>query len=201
MDVKMKRVVFKSLVVSLLLAMVSSTMLAADWSAFGLKGKVKSVTYYNCSFPYMWPYNEEIEKVSFNRAGVVVTPKYVKAIRNKKGVIVNFKYYMSDWGEWFDQKITYDSDGRVIRVASTGVDGGGCTEFHYDDKGLVYQLIINGSADGEDYTQIITITYKSFDAKGNWTKRVCKSTTSYNSGDYPSITDAVTETRKLFYYK
>ena len=64
------------MVVILIATMASATMIAADWNAFDLKGRVKSVTYYNSSSPYMWPYNEEVCKYSFNAAGNVIAPKY-----------------------------------------------------------------------------------------------------------------------------
>ena len=197
----MKKVTSRFIAVLLMAVMASATMIAADWAAFDLKGKVKSVTYYNYSCPYMWPYNDEVKKVSFNASGKVIAPRHVKVVRNKKGVAINFKYYMADWGEWFDQELTYDSNGRVIRRCSGGVDGGGCDENYYDEKGRLYQSIVNAEVEGEEIRIVTYYEYKSFDAKGNWTKRVCTTTTSYISGEFPSETTTSTETRKIVYYK
>ena len=67
----MKTGIIKLVVVLLMATLASATMIAADWNAFDLKGKVKSVTYYNYSSPYMWPYNDEVRKYSFNSAYVL----------------------------------------------------------------------------------------------------------------------------------
>ena len=191
----------KRIMMMLLMTMTASTtMMAADWAVFGLKGKVKSVTYYNWSCPYMWPYQTEVKKISFNRAGNAIAPQCVKIVRNKKGIIKNIKYYFSDFEDWFDQEIIFDADGRVIRVCSSGIDGGGCDELYYDEDGRVSQSITNSCVEGEDITIITTYTYSSFDAKGNWTKRTCQTTSSYASGAFPTETTTKTESRKIIYY-
>ena len=184
----------------LMITMASAKMKAADWNAFDLKGRVKSVTYYNWSSPYAWPYNEEVRKYSFNAAGYVIAPKDVRVIRNNSGVAIDFQYYLLDWDHWFDQSLSYNSNGRLVGVESRGVDGGSSKELHYDENGRVYMEIVHGFAEGDDYRIVINFKYISFDAKGNWIKRVKKSTTSYPGGGYPTETSTSTETRQIVYY-
>ena len=197
----MKTGIIKLVVVLLMATLASATMIAADWNAFDLKGKVKSVTYYNSSSPYMWPYNEEVCKYSFNAAGNVIAPKYIRVIRNQRGFAINFQYYLLDWNHWFDQSLSYNSNGRLVGVESRGVDGGSSKELHYDENGRVYMEIVHGFAEGDDYRIVINFKYISFDAKGNWIKRVKKSTTSYPGGGYPTETSTSTETRQIVYYE
>lgn len=197
----MKAGVIRLVVVILIATMASATMIAADWNAFDLKGKVKSVTYYNSSSPYMWPYNKEVCKYSFNAAGNVIAPKYIRVIRNQRGFAINFQYYLLDWDHWFDQSLSYNSNGRLVGVKFGGVDGGYSKGLHYDENGRVYMETVNGSAEGDDYKIVIYFKYISFDAKGNWIKRVKKSTTSYPGGGYPTETSTSTETRQIVYYE
>ena len=197
----MKKCVIRFVLMLLMITMASATMKAADWNAFDLRGKVKSVTYYNRSSPFMWPYNEMVRTYSFNSAGIVNAPKDVRVIRNQSGVAINFKYYLLDWDYWFDQALTYDSNGRLVGVDFDGVDGGSSKELHYDENGRVYMEIVNGSAEGDDYKIVIYFKYVSFDSKGNWIKRVRKSTTSYPGGGYPTETTTSTETRQIVYYQ
>lgn len=197
----MKAGVIRLVVVILIATMASATMIAADWNAFDLKGKVKSVTYYNSSSPYMWPYNDEVRKYSFNSAGDVIAPKGVRVIRNNSGVAIDFQYYLLDWNHWFDQSLSYNSNGRLVGVGFGGVDGGYSKELHYDENGRVYMETVNGSAEGDDYKIVIYFKYISFDAKGNWIKRVKKSTTSYPGGGYPTETSTSIETRQIVYYE
>jgi hypothetical protein len=197
----MKAGVIRFLLILFVITMASSTMMAADWNAFDLKGRVKSVTYYNRSSPYMWPYNEEVRKYSFNISGYVIAPKDVKVIRNKSGVAINFQYYLLDWDHWFDQALTYSSNGRLVRVSSDNVDGGYSKEMYYDEQGRVSKEIVHGCAEGDDYQSVIRYEYISFDIKGNWIKRVSRTYTSYPGSGYPSGKSTEIETRQIIYYE
>ena len=66
------------------------------------------------------------------------------------------------------------------------------------EKGCVYKLIVNAEVEGEEYREVTTFDYTSFDSKGNWTKRVKMTTISY-PGE-PDQTSAELETRKIEYY-
>lgn len=197
----MKAGVIRLVVVILIATMASATMIAADWNAFDLKGKVKSVTYYNYSSPYMWPYNKEVCKYSFNAAGNVIAPKGIRVIRNKRGFAINFQYYLLDWNHWFNQVLTYNSNGRLEKVDSNTVDGGYSKEVRYDEEGRVYMEILREHAEGDDYQSVMRYEYISFDAKGNWTKRVNRTTTTYAENSYPADKTTSTETRQIVYYE
>ena len=187
----MKTGVTRLIVALLMSTMAVATVEAADWNAFDLKGKVKSVTYYNRSSPYMWPYDDEVRTYSFDTAGKVKAPKNVKVIRNQKGVAIDFKYYMPDWDHWFSQKLTYNSNGTLKNVESDYVEGGIYQEFHYDKNGRVCKIVQKEYCEvGEEFTCTTFYEYISFDKKCNWTKRKSKTNGSTNI-----------ETRKIVYYE
>ena len=186
----MKTGVTRLIVALLMTTIASATVGAADWYAFDLKGKVKSVTYYNRSSPYLWPYNDEVRTYSFDTAGKVKAPKNIKVIRNKKGVAIDFKYYMPDWDYWFSQKLTYNSNGTLKNLEFQYFDGAIYQEFHYDKNGRVCKIAQKEYCEGEEYTSITFYEYISFDKKGNWTKRKSKTNGSTNI-----------ETRKIAYYE
>ena len=173
------------------------TVKITDLDAFDLKGKVKTVTYYNWSSPYMWPYNNEVCTYSFDVTGNVFAPRDVKITRNLRGEAIEFLYYLSDWDCWFKQSLKYDSNGRLARVDRSGVDGGSSSELQYDKKGRVYMETEHECAEGEAWDVVKCYEYISFDAEGNWTKRICRETPSY-IGAKQSI---VTQTRKIEYYE
>ena len=173
------------------------TVKTTDWDVFNLKGKVKTVTYYNWSSPYMWPCNYEVCTYSFDVTGNVFTPKDVKIARNLSGVAIEFQYYLSDWDCWFKQSLKYDSNGRLTGVDRGGVDGGSSSELHYDENGRVSMETEHECAEGEEWDVVKCYEYISFDAKGNWTKRICRETPSY-IGAEQSI---VTQTRQIEYYE
>lgn len=175
----------------------AATVEITDWDVFDLKGKVKSVTYYNWSSPYMWPYNDNVRTYSFDVTGNVIAPKGVTVTRNQRGVAIDFLYYLPDWDSWFSQSLKYDSNGRLAGVDRDGVDGGSSSEFHYDENGRISKETKYECAEGDEWEVVKCYEYISFDAKGNWTKRICRETPIY-IGAEPST---VTQTRQIVYYE
>jgi hypothetical protein len=65
-----------------------------------------------------------------------------------------------------------------------------CEEYFYDSNGRVSKKVCLTYGDGGNYTTTTYYEYVSFDAKGNWTKRIAKEPGNVR-----------TETRKIVYYE
>lgn len=190
----MKTRVIRLMVALLVTMMASASAMASDLSAFDLKGRVKSVTYYNWSAPYTWfPWDENGQiTYSFDTAGNVIVPQNMRVIRNSMGVAVDFQFYNC---YWFSQKLTYNSNGKLKKVESGDEEHVWHWEYFYDSNGRVCKKVLTAfGEDGEGgFSSSKTTTYYeyvSFDAKGNWTERIAKEPGNVR-----------TETRKIVYYQ
>lgn len=185
------------MVVLVLSMMASATAMAQDWGIFELKGKVKSVTYdWCCPFNGVASYDDAGQVVKFNTSGRVIVPEDGKIVRNNMGTAIDIQFYICE-GEiedWLNQKLVYDSEGRLQKVDTGGYECERYTKFVYDGEGNVTKKVDIEEADGDIYTMVTTYTYVSFDAQGNWTKRVATTTCDW------ADTETNTEVRTILYY-
>ena len=205
----MKKLSAKLLMALLLISFTTTTIFAADWGLFDLKGKVKSVTYsdYNHNYcnnsacPYYWgDWNStKNKKVSFTKEGKVIIPKGNKIIRNKRGHITDIKFYyyhqaIGEW-RWGSQEVRRDSKGRIYSQTGVDTEVSWKTTHSYNSKGYIYKSVEDiFCAEVDGLKCYITYTYQEFDDNGNWTKRSVKR--KYNDG----TVETHTETRKITYY-
>lgn len=191
---------FKRIMMMLLMAVLaSSTMMAADWAFYELKGKVKSVTTTEIDSRYGEPFSFTKK---FTAAGKVIMDKGTKVTRNKKGRIIKISVYSDEIEPmWLSTKYKYNSKGQVVSSSGEGLESYGSTTYEYDYDGRLAKVMQSGETEGTPYTSINVYTYNSFDSKGNWTKCTIKSTILYDNNEYPTETSTITQTRKIVYYK
>ena len=101
---------FKRIMMMLLMAVLaSSTMMAADWAFYELKGKVKSVTTTEIDSRYGEPFSFTKK---FTAAGKVIMDKGTKVTRDKKGRIIKISVYSDEIEPmWLSTKYKYNSKG------------------------------------------------------------------------------------------
>ena len=85
-----------------------------------------------------------------------------------------------------------------MRVDHSGYECDSLKELRYDEKGRVFMEIIHGHINEDEYYAETRFEYTSFDAKGNWTRRVAKTTATSYEGVKEST---LTETRQIEYYE
>ena len=88
----MKKLSVKLLMALLMISFTSTTISAADWGLFELKGKVKSVTYNKGNLPFILNNDKKINQITFSKEGKVNFPEDVKLIRNKRAHITEIDY-------------------------------------------------------------------------------------------------------------
>lgn len=194
----MKKLSAKLLMALLLISFTATTISAADWGLFDLKGKVKSVTYTKGECPFMWS-NGKNAKITFSGDGKVNIPKGMKVVRNKQGHITNIQI-SSD--VVYDQTIRRDSKERITYLcqSSEGASQWAEYEFYYNSKGYVSKVICEVGIFGCSETRTTTYTYQEYDDYGNWTKRsfkavtktICEASTPSTSSETGSETRTIT---------
>lgn len=184
----------------IVLSMMATTAMAQDWDIFELNGKVKSVTYYDGCCPFIGVSTGSYERqvVTFDAYGRVITPRNGKIVRNNLGVAKNIQYYFNEV-ESGEQELIYNSMGLLIHINSAGCECCTNTELTYNSNGCVSSMMTIGEGEGDGWTEMIYYEYLSFDSRGNWTKRIRTSTTTYGY-DNSSWTETETETRTIVYY-
>lgn len=195
----MKTRVIRLMVALLLTTLSSATAMAEDWKIFDLKGKVKSVTYYDytCPFSGVASYGDNSEVVTFDDSGRVIVPEDGNIIRDKNGVAINIQFYICE-GEidfWMNQELKYDTNGRLQKIDSEGYECQRQIELVYDPQGYVAKRMNIEEAEGDVYLMITTYEYMSFDAEGNWTMRKAKTECDW------ADPETKIETRKIEYYE
>ena len=201
----MKKLSVKLLMALLLISFTTTTISAADWGLFELKGKVKSVTYknhdkYGSPCPYRWHDDKgnEVYVVSFTKDGKVIPPKGNKITRNKRGHITMIESLCEDpiggGTTWLYQKVARDSKERVTIITSQGIEYGGQTKFNYNSNGYINKAV-DKCYGGDESTTIFSYTYESYDDYGNWTKR------SIELKKEGGETETYTESREITYHE
>lgn len=194
----MKTRVIRLMIALLLTTLSSATAMAEDWKIFDLKGKVKSVTYndYTCPFLGVASFGNG-EVVTFDDSGRVIVPEDGNIIRDKNGVAINIQFYICEGeiDDWMDQKLKYDTNGRLQKIDSGGYECQRYREFVYDPQGYVAKRMNIEEAEGEVHLEITTYEYISFDEEGNWTMRKAKTECDW------ADPETTIETRKIEYYE
>ena len=196
----MKKLSAKLLMALLLISFTTTTISAADWGLFELKGKVKSVTYkknsyYDSPCPYRWhdAKGNEVYVVSFSKEGKVIPSNGNKITRNKRGHITHIECLCEDPYEggtmWMYQKVARDSKERVTIITSQGYECGWQTKFYYNSNGDINKSTVEEYCNSDGITTY-TYTYESYDDYGNWTKRTKKGDNGEN----------ITQTREITYH-
>ena len=200
----MKKLSAKLLMALLLISFTTTTISAADWGLFELKGKVKSVTYYNGACHIDWEGYNQNTKITFSNDGKVNVPKGLKVIRNKQGHITEIQY-ISEKEVRSVQRVRRDSKERITYLSFDRIDACGSYQYNYtyNSKGYISKAIYETWEEGCTWTTTFTYTYQDFDENGNWTKRSFKAVTKEDCEDgKPSTSSSSgTETRKITYHK
>ena len=196
----MKKLSVKLLMALLMISFTSTTISAADWGLFELKGKVKSVTYYNeAGHIDLGGYST----ITFSNDGKVNVPKGWKVIRNKQGHITEIQY-ISEKEVRSVQRVRRDSKERITYLSFDPIDACGCYQYNYtyNSKGYISKAIYETSEGDCTWTTTFTYTYQDFDENGNWTKRSFKAVTKEDcEGEKPTTSSrSGTDTRKITYH-
>ena len=164
----MKKLSAKLLMALLLISFTATTISAADWGLFELKGKVKSVTYNKGNLPFILNENKNITQITFSKDGKVNFPEDVKLIRNKRGHITEINYiYKENNSETFTEyKIQRDSKERITYLSTGDYCAAPIYDFYYNSKGYVSKATETIGEEGYSKTTTFTYTYQEYDDYG-----------------------------------
>lgn len=201
----MKKLSAILLMALLLISFTATTISAADWGLFELKGKVKSVTYNKGNLPFILNENKNITQITFSKDGKVNFPEDVKLIRNKRGHITEINYiYKENNSETFTEyKIQRDSKERITYLSTGDYCAAPIYDFYYNSKGYVSKATETIGEEGYSKTTTFTYTYQEYDDYGNWTKRSYKAVAKEKvEGEKPTTSSySGTDTREITYHE
>ena len=171
----------------LIFTFTTTTISAADWGLFELKGKVKSVTYHNGSCPFYLNDTCETKSFSFTNNGKVILPSdNIKLTRNSKGHITTITSFNSNDTLSAFEKVARDARERLTIVTNKTL---GCqNHYSYDSNSFVNTSTEYDIPTGGCVTY--SYTYLNCDEYGNWTKRTKKGDNGEN----------ITQTREITYH-
>lgn len=188
--------------------------ITSDLLLFEVKGHVKEVKYHREN-PYVITfdkngmlascnYNNEYKDFKFENGKAV--GKYFSSKRNNKGQLTEYAYRPE--GElcyFLDVKeITYNADGRVSKLLTSGWESMCETEYKYNNEGLCIEEVDDAQMESLVYKATTTYTYTKFDEQGNWTERKCKQHSeewTFDEEDDKTITnEEKIEKRTIIYY-
>lgn len=168
-----------------------------DLQFYELHGKVKTC---------VWTAESYIKAgtLNFSIDGIVEPYKGYKFTRNKSGQIIKIKYKRIYVDQDFLIFQYQWSDGKVCAENFGAWEGGGDTNYYYDDNGLLIREKGTSYAEGWEFESTSTYGDYEFDEMGNWIKRKERVTikswwdTEVENAEVEKRT--YIETRKITYY-
>lgn len=195
----------------------ASAFLSPDLRLFELKGRVKLVTVESRSCNEKGEYGDDDYVMRnvfvFREDGTLATDAKEldwrlaspKLTRNSDGSIRQVAWRVEEFGTDVTEKYVYDPNGFKTMCVESGVESVDTLHFCYDESGKLLTSSSMGAGEGSVFKSESSYTILEEDTKGNWTRRLSKSSfmDAPDDGKYNFGNEAVEyklETREIVYY-